>query len=145
VDDAGASARVAGGKTALHIAVQAGHAAVVLTLLQHGADVTAVDAVGDTALRMCLNSGAKAAVCCSMLLEAGSDARNVAAESRYEAVHSCITYAHADQACLSEWCSAQVHCTCLARSNQSFLARFIHLYAHRSLALMVSYCNVRNY
>jgi cytohesin len=81
VNDAGAHARAAGGKTALHIAAQEGNAAVVLILLQQGADVTAVDAAGNTALRLCLEGGFGAAACCSMLLEAGSDACNVAAES----------------------------------------------------------------
>jgi ankyrin repeat protein len=82
VNDAGASARAAQGKTALHIAAAAGHAAVVMILLLHGADVTAVDAAGSTALRLCLEGEARgAAACCSLLLEGGSDACNVAAES----------------------------------------------------------------
>jgi ankyrin repeat protein len=81
LDDAGASARAAEGRTALHIAARAGHADIVLILLQQGADVTAVDEAGSTALRLCFDASFSPAACCFMLLEAGSDACNVAAES----------------------------------------------------------------
>eukprot|EP00953_Heterococcus_sp_UTEX-ZZ885_P016156 9103-Heterococcus_DN1.PRE.1 len=51
LDDSKHNARL---KTPLHIAAAAGHAAMVLQLLQLGADVSAVDRSGNTALRLCM-------------------------------------------------------------------------------------------
>eukprot|EP00953_Heterococcus_sp_UTEX-ZZ885_P010940 6350-Heterococcus_DN1.PRE.2 len=47
-----------------------------------GADVSAVDCEGNTALRLCMQGDAKAMVCYTVLVKAGSDVFNVAPESR---------------------------------------------------------------
>jgi ankyrin repeat protein len=69
-------------ETPLHTAAAAGHVAVVVQLLRMGADVSAVDCEGNTALRLCMQGDAKAMVCYTVLVKAGSDVFNVAPESR---------------------------------------------------------------
>src|SRR5205809_1003504 len=84
----------AGARTALHLAAENGHGAVVQLLLKEGADIEAKDESGYTALSMEAKSGNKAIV--QLLLEEGADiasennmgktALHVAAEWGHEAV-----------------------------------------------------------
>lgn len=74
----------ASGKTALHLAAAAGHAAVVKVLLERGASVETKDAVGETPLHLAVSEGR--AACVVELLRNGADAwahKNAQGKSAY--------------------------------------------------------------
>lgn len=81
------------GQRPLHVATMYGHVTTVTALLARGADVTATDSGGRTALHYAcaLDTAAEAEVMAAMLLEAGSDV-NAADEEGQTALLWAVNY-----------------------------------------------------